>query len=123
MLAFYFKWYTSDANFFPHFFLEHFQIPLETLFAPSFSQKGHFCFTLCFTSTATRIAFDLFPYLAPKRPADFVFFNFVGIFMINAIATSLMGLPGFEPGSSGPKPERLPSYPTAPLIKRAVNHL
>ncbi len=25
-----------------------------------------------------------------------------------------MGLPGFEPESSGPKPERLPNYPTAP---------
>ena len=27
-----------------------------------------------------------------------------------------MGLPGFEPGSSGPKPERITKLPHSPLI-------
>ena len=29
----------------------------------------------------------------------------------------VMGIPGFEPGSSGPKPERLPGYPISPVNK------
>ncbi len=85
----------------------HFQIPLESLFTPSFSQKGHFCFNLCFDSTFTNLALTDFPYFAPNLPADFDFFNF-GVILLE------MGLPGFEPGSPGPKPGRLPSYPTAP---------
>ena len=30
----------------------------------------------------------------------------------------LMGLPGFELGSCGPEPKRIPSYPIAPFFRR-----
>lgn len=33
-----------------------------------------------------------------------------------------VGLPGFEPGSIGPEPTRIPSYPTDPLETRTKFH-
>lgn len=66
-----------DANFLSHF--EQFQMPFESRFAPSFSQKGHFCFTLCLVSTFTKLSLIRFPYLAPNLPDDFAFFDFVAM--------------------------------------------
>ena len=52
-----------------------------TLLTPNFSQKGHFCLTLCLVSTFTSLSLAFFPYLDPNLPADFVFFDFVVIFV------------------------------------------
>lgn len=34
-----------------------------------------------------------------------------------------MGLPGFEPGTTGPKPAMLPGYTTAPYKIREISSL
>ena len=81
-------------------------MPVDILFVPFFPQNGHFCFFLCLLSISESLDLALFPYLAPNLPAALAFFVFEVIFK--------MGLPGFEPGSSGPKPEILPGYTTTP---------
>ena len=70
-----------EANFLSHFL--QFQIPLESRFTPGLLQKGQVCFCLCFDSVLTSLALTDRPYLAPNLPADFVFFNFVVIFVLS----------------------------------------
>ena len=74
------KLYVSPANFLLHFLQCH--IPFESLFTPALPQKGHFCFNLCFSSTLINFCLTFFPYLALNLPADFVFFNLLGILNI-----------------------------------------
>ncbi|GAJ16678.1 unnamed protein product, partial [marine sediment metagenome] len=51
--------------------------------------------------------------------ADFDFFDFVVIFLRDL----RMGLPGFEPGSSGPKPESLTKLAHSPLKNKGYGNL
>lgn len=59
-------------------------MPFESRLTPSFSQKGHFCFILCFDSVFINFVLTDLPCFAPNFPADFVFFDFVGILLNGA---------------------------------------
>ena len=93
-----------DANFFSHF--GHCQIPFDTRLIPLLSQNGQVCFCLCFDSTFTSLDLIDLPYLAPNLPADFVFFNFVAIFVIWERPDSNRGhqVPNLGAYQTGPRP-------------------